>query len=71
MAECGFWRFLRNGFPFEYTRHTNINPLLRNIQAELLCFLSNEIVATEYTTMKECVLYLVRIYLLKEVDLDS
>jgi hypothetical protein len=26
--------YLRNGFPFEYTKHRNINPLLRYIRAE-------------------------------------
>jgi hypothetical protein len=30
----------------------------------LLCFLSNEIVATEYTTMREGIPYLARVYLL-------
>jgi hypothetical protein len=50
--------FLRSGFPFEYMRHKNINPLLRNIQAEQIlpwqqilltvnCFLSNQLVAME------------------------
>jgi hypothetical protein len=34
-------------------------------------FFSNQIVATEYTTVREGVLYPVRIYLLKGVDLDN
>jgi hypothetical protein len=34
------------------------------VYSQLLCFLSNEIVATEYTTMREGIPYLVRVYLL-------
>jgi hypothetical protein len=61
--------FLRNGFPFEYTRHRNINPFQQTEhilprQRILFCFLSKEFVATEYTTMREGILYVVRIYLL-------
>jgi hypothetical protein len=57
--------FLCNGFPFEYTRQRNINPLLCNVNkqnpyflgneyCQLLRFLRNEIVATIYNHDRRC-----------------
>jgi hypothetical protein len=74
-AGYGFRRFLCNGFPNTRDREiwTHCYTILpwQRILLIVKRFLSNQIVATEYTNVREGVLYPVREICLMGVDLDS